>query len=578
MKAALRFLPYVLCLALPDALEAAESPQAADGIRFSGALTVGTAVRTASRDPALLPNANSSQIGVTGTAPVGRNQDDGNLNFDRGDTVSTVAKGYVDMEAGRDSVRFFSRIKFWHDFLLAEHGMPWGNHPNNHGAGAPLGQDGFPSRARFSGVALEDAYLGGEFRPWDKVVQVKLGRQTLPWGQGFAIGGGTADLNPLDVAAQRRPGALPEEGQITMPLAFARLEFTPRTAVEAFSQFAFQPSVQVPCGTFYSGIDYLTPGCNPLWVGGTNDRNPVGYRSRAPDVATADGGQYGFAFHYRFEPWATRFSLIAAQYHSRNPYGSILKGAAPTSTQYYVEYPERIKLYSLQFTTRLENTLVQGAITHRPNQPLQLSGADLVLAFATPSPYSDAALLRANARSTPAGAAYAGYDRYAVSQVQVAANRKMAGILGAASGEIAGEIGFKHVHGLPDPRVRRYGRSEVFGYGPVPWVSCTGTAIACTDAGYVSANSWGYRLRAQLSYTGWISSVTLSPSLALGHDVKGWSPDGLFIEGRKLARIALRADTKSGQFAELAWQTTWGAIYDNLRDRDAASLVVGTRF
>jgi hypothetical protein len=544
-------------------------------VEIKGGVTFGTAIRGGARDGALLPNANSSLIGVQGSAPSGQNQDDGNLNYGQANAVSTVLKGYLDLNARRDDFGLFARLKAWHDFTLANHGVPWGNEANGYAAGQPLGEDGFPRRARFSGMVLEDAYVRGNFRPLDRPLSIKLGRLTLPWGEGFTTGGGVAELNPADGPASRRPGAQAEESLIAFPAAFAQFEITDSASVDLFAQVGFEPSVLVPCGSFYSNLDYMSPGCDKVWVGGASDRDVTGYRTRASTPGVSDAGQYGLALGYRVQPWSTTFGMTASQYHSRIPYGSILKGNAPTTTQYFTEYPERIRLYAVQFTTRLPDTVLRGALTHRPNQPVQLNGADLILAFATPAPN---ALLRGDANAMAAGAAYPGYDRLATTQLQLAAASRRGGILGAVSTTFSGEWAIKQVHGLPDVGRRRYGRSEVFGAGAVSGVVCAGSTVTCSNDGYVTPTSWGYRLRVQLSYPKLLEGVDLKPSLTWGHDVRGWSADNTFSEGRKSATLSLRAEVAKRYFTELAWQASWGGTYDNLRDRDTLSLALGAAF
>lgn len=560
---------------LPSAVPAAEFAFGEAALDVGGALTLGTMLRTQMRDAALLPNANSSLIGVAGTAPGGRNQDDGNLNFAKGDAVSTVLKGYVDVRARHGDLAVFTRLKVWHDFVLADEGMPWGHAPNGYAAGQPLGESGFPRRARFSGAAIEDAYVDGRFEVQGAPLRVKLGRQTLPWGGGFLIGGGVADLNPADAPAMRRPGALTEERLVAFPAVHARLDVSPTVAAEFFSQFRFEPNVLVPCGTFHSTADFVAPGCDRIWVTGANDRDTTGFRTRAPTPEVADGGQFGMSFSYRVPSLATLFGATVAQYHSRMPFGSMVKAAAPANAQYLFEYPERIRLFALEFAMRLPRATIRGELSHRPNQPIQLNGLDLLGAFTTALPN---VLLRADANATPVGATYHGYDRRPVTQLQLAASTRRSGILGAESATFGGEVGVKRVSGLPDASGRRYGRSDVFGSGPVPGTACTGSDVTCTSRGFVTARSWGYRVRLELSYPGAMDGVELKPGILYGHDVRGWSPDGVFSEGRKAATLSLRGEFGPRHFAEVAWQQAWGGVYDNARDRDAATLVVGLRF
>jgi hypothetical protein len=89
----------------------------------------------------------------------------------------------------------------------------------------------------------------------------------------------------------------------------------------------------------------------------------------------------------------------------------------------------------------------------------------------------------------------------------------------------------------------------------------------------VSAFSWGYRLRAAASLRPF-EAVRLAPSLAFGHDVRGWSYDGNLLEGRKTATVALRAEY-GRTFTEVSWSPTWGGDYNALKDRSWAAAFVG---
>src|SRR5687768_2475389 len=80
---------------------AAETELAGGKLSVKGSITAGMAYRTRSRDSDLLADVNSSQVGIVGTSltpTTGRNQDDGNLNFDKGEAVSQVVNGYLSLE------------------------------------------------------------------------------------------------------------------------------------------------------------------------------------------------------------------------------------------------------------------------------------------------------------------------------------------------------------------------------------------------------------------------------------------------------------------------------------------------
>src|SRR5262245_19945127 len=80
---------------------AAELDVAEGKLSVKGSVTLGVAYRTVSQDTNLLANVNSSLVGIPGTTitpTTGRNQDDGNLNFGKGDPVSQVINGYLSLE------------------------------------------------------------------------------------------------------------------------------------------------------------------------------------------------------------------------------------------------------------------------------------------------------------------------------------------------------------------------------------------------------------------------------------------------------------------------------------------------
>jgi hypothetical protein len=159
------------------------------------------------------------------------------------------------------------------------------------------------------------------------------------------------------------------------------------------------------------------------------------------------------------------------------------------------------------------------------------------------------------------------------------ANRQFPGVLGARALSLGAEIGGKFVHDLPDPTVRRYGRSDVFGFGPVSGVCLPPvTPISCTSDGFTTDAAYGARARASLTYADALPATELTPSVTYGYDLAGWSYDGAFSEGRQFAAIALRAEYQKRFVAEIAYIPQWGGRYNVIRDRDVVSFAVSARF
>lgn len=558
-------------------------------VKINATATYGIAVRADHRDPTLIPPASAAAIGLTGRAPAGQNADDGNLNFDRGDRVSTVLKavGSIEIQYGNLGAR--ARAKVWHDFTLGERNVPWGNLPSGYAANAPLSDRGFDPLARFSGAALMDASVHGDFALGARRLFVKLGKQTIPWGVPGTIRGGLDQVNAYDIPAISRPGAVAEESEIPALSAFSRLSLSDRLNLEAFYQFKFEPN-QIPgCGTFNSHADYAAHGCDKVVVGPFDDRTALAaglFATRAADRNPSDHGQYGLGLTYLAENLG-RLGIYYASIHSRGWVPSALKstriGLPPLipgdpgggNVQYFIEYPEDVRIFGANFLTRLpDRTALFAELTYQPNHPVRLNGNDLLNAFASntaPTP------LRADATATAPGAAYHGFDRLRVTHLKVGGVRPLGKLPGVGELTLAAEAGFKHVHQLPDPAIRRYGRADPFGVGPVNG-ACSGTATQCSNDGYVTAFSWGYRLRLSALIPGVADNLDFKPSLSFGHDVKGWSHDDAFSEKRRAAILALRAEYRKRYFGEVSWTAIWGGSYNVAKDRDVFTASIGAVF
>lgn len=560
-----------------------------------GGVTYGTTVRTDSRDARLLPPGNGTRVGHRGSAAGGNNNDDGDLNFGRGDTVSTVTKAVGSVDIHRNGAGLVVRAKLWHDLVLGESNAAFGNLPNGLAANRPLGDGGFPDRAKFSGAAFQDVYVYGNFTPWEKALTVRLGNQTLPWGSGWSIGGGLSALNPLDLPAIRRAGALPEEMPVPVPALFGKLSLSEQTALEGFYQIRFRRTELDGCGTFFSTYDYVTPGCNRVVVAAPFSPVPdptalaAGFRgARAPTPEVSDSGQLGIGVTYKAVDIATDFGAYLSQYHNRTPVVSAIRttraipvpfipgnpdGANPA---YFTEYPERVRMLGLTFATRMDGLTVAGELTYRPNQPVVFNATELLRAFVSNTAPTT---LRADASATPLGGVFHGYDRRRVTQLQLSANGTLHPILGADEMPLAAEVGMKYMNDLPNAAIRRYGRQDNFGVGPVGGACEPGsTAEQCTLRGFVSKSAWGYRLKAGLKYSGIADAVDFTPSITFAHDVRGWSYDNVFNEGRHTLWLSLRATYRKMYFADITFAPTGGGDYNNARDRGYAAAAVGLRF
>jgi len=100
----------------------------------------------------------------------------------------------------------------------------------------------------------------------------------------------------------------------------------------------------------------------------------------------------------------------------------------------------------------------------------------------------------------------------------------------------------------------------------------------CTTDGYVTDSSWGYRIRAGLTYNDVFAGINLTPTLAWSHDVDGYSPNSNFNEDAKALTLNLEAEYLNRYTGSLAYTTFSGGDYNAIEDRDFLSLSVSVSF
>jgi Protein of unknown function (DUF1302) len=581
-------------------------------VRVNGIGTFGMGWRADGRDPELIPPQNGNALGIGGRAAAGQNSDDGNLNYARGSRVSTALRASADIDVTLPrGLRAFSRVRAWTDTTMEDSPVPWGNVANGYAQQQPLSDAGFNRLAKFSNAVVMDAFVQAPV-PLHQASFVRLGRQAIPWGiPGTSAPGGLDQINAMDLTARTHAGwtlddAVYKEsldGDMSMDdryyrtslyhipalAAYASLDLGAATTVQAFYQFSFEPTQLPGCGTFYAFADYVTSGCDKVLVGPGRDSGSVAtgaFGKRAPDGMPSGGGQYGLGIN-RVLPDIGLVGAYVANIHSRrfalDAVKSTRSGLPPlipgdpggANVQYRVEYPEDVQLFGLNWFAKHPKSKISAfaELTYSPNQMFRLNATDLLNGFASNVAPS---ALRADATATAPGAIFQGYDRHKVIQANVGGRLPFGFFPAAKNISLSGELSGKYVPDMPDVALRRYGRNELFGLGPVNG-ACAGTPRQCSTDGYATSVAWGYRVRMDMRVpTG--GDVVLNPYLMFLHDVRGWSYDDVFNEGRQSAVVALRAIAKKRYVAEASWISVWGGGYNIFKDRDIFVASVGVMF
>ena len=150
------------------------------------------------------------------------NFDDGNLNYDDGDLISSTAKITSELALDYKDVGLFLRGSAFYDFE---------------------NEDGDRARTELRDEALDlvgsdadllDAYIWGNFELAEMPGQVRVGDQVLSWGESTFIQNGINVINPFDVSKLRVPGAELKEGLVPVGMVSASISPTENLTFEAF--------------------------------------------------------------------------------------------------------------------------------------------------------------------------------------------------------------------------------------------------------------------------------------------------------------------------------------------------------
>ncbi len=298
----------------------------------------------------------------------------------------------------------------------------------------------------------------------------------------------------------------------------------------------------------------------------------------------SNSGQGGIALKHTVEDWAHRVRRFTPPSSTRARASTARSSRCAPARPVRAGRPRRPQsevlhrvsgghphLRRSRSTAKFRGGAVFGEFTYRPNQPLQYNSQDLIAGVHVARRRRHRCARRRTrprrARCSTAGSAT---TRCSCSSARLG---PVPGVLGAAGLNLGARDrlqGRARIFRIPS--VVRFGRSDVFGQGPVNGVCPPPAApVSCTFDGYVSQQ------RVRLP-------TARGPALSQRDGWRRPDPLGLLrprrvgLVGRRRASskaacsrsLPLQANFAQGWTAAIAWQPTWGGTYNNLRDRSTA--------
>ena len=278
----------------------------------------------------------------------GSHTDGANLNYDKGDRFSTLAKFVTELRLSKGDTGMLVRAKGWYDQALNDETVPFGSRGNSYngssftgkgyvkGAPTQLNDSGFNTLNRFDGVYLLDAYAWTSFDIGNLPLQIRAGRQAINWGESLFIQG-INQISPLDVTALRQAGTEIKEAILPVWSLYGNLGLPGGMSLEGFYQLKWEPTNIEGCGSYWGATEFgygTTMACGMVQPVATSSALESVALANAPGaIQTAiggnpgfmlgqyrkpkDSGQWGLAFRFPVDAIDTEIGAYAVNIHSR---------------------------------------------------------------------------------------------------------------------------------------------------------------------------------------------------------------------------------------------------------------------
>ena len=245
-----------------------------------------------------------------------------------------------------------------------------------------------------------------------------------------------------------------------------------------------------------------------------------------------------------------------------------------------LEYPEDIQLVGGSFNTTVSGISLQGEVSYKANQPLQVDDVELLFAAMSALDTPGGTQFGANNQLGDYRGRFAtdvrGYRRHGVWQGQATATKIFGRLFGASQWTLVAELAAVAIPSLEAKDDLRYEVSGTYTAGSAAAMAATGNAAyaATPRAAFADRFSAGGQLLARFEYNNVFAGVNLTPSVGLGYDLLGNTPAplGNFLVDRRTLTLGLEFTYQNKWTLDLRYVNYAGGAAQNLlRDRDFVS-------
>jgi len=306
---------------------------------------------------------------------IAQNMDDGNNSFDEG-LISSRATLLTDIELKRDDYGIFARAKAFYDTVYQDNRTDMdatGYGTFNNAPTTRLGRfveetrDDYGTHAEFL-----DAYAYASFDVADRVLDLRVGRQVINWGEATFFAGINGMQNRFDAGVANVPGTEVKEILLPTGAVYAQIDLTSAVSLQTYYQYEWKHTILNAVQSYFSQQDYLGSGADTFYVGalelfGMDPRIP-----RLADDEPGDQGQWGVALRYAMES-GTELGFYLLNEHNKTPSferNSTSLAGQQLPVSYRIRYFDNISTMGASFTTLVGDMQVNGELSYRENAPM----------------------------------------------------------------------------------------------------------------------------------------------------------------------------------------------------------------